>query len=79
MRNLSLIGRVCVIKTLVLPQLIYLFSVLCIRIPRSFYTELNSIFYKFIWNGGRDRVQRIVMCNDYKNAGLKMIDPLKGN
>ena len=76
MRNLSLIGKVCVIKTLVLPQLIYLFSVLCIRIPRSFYTELNSIFYKFIWNGGRDRVQRIVMCNDYKNAGLKMIDPL---
>ena len=29
-RNLSLIGRVCVIKTLVLPQLIYLFSVLSI-------------------------------------------------
>lgn len=76
MRNLSLIGRICVFKTLVLPQLIFLFSVLCIRIPRSFFSELNKIVYKFIWGGGRDRVQRLSMCNDYKNAGLKMIDPL---
>ena len=30
MRNLSLIGKICVIKSLVLPQLIYLFSVLSI-------------------------------------------------
>ena len=71
MRNLSLIGKVCVIKTLVLPQLIYLFSVLCVRIPHSFFKELNRIFFNFIWNGGRDRVQRKVMCNDYSNAGLK--------
>lgn len=76
MRNLSLIGKVCVIKSLVLPQLIYLFSVLCIRIPPSFFKELNRIFFKFIWSGGRDRVQRRVMCNDYLNGGLKMIDPL---
>ena len=76
MRNLSLIGKICVIKTLVLPQLIYLFSVLCIKIPRLFYTKLNGMFYSFIWNGGRDRVKRKILCNDYKTAGLKMIDPL---
>ena len=76
MRSLSLIGKIYVIKTLVLPQLIYLFSVLCIRIPRSFYQKLNTIFFKFIWNGGKDRVQRKVMCNDYNQAGLRIIDPL---
>ena len=76
MRNLSLIGKVCVIKTLVLPQLIFLFSVLCIKIPRSFFKELNGIFFRFIWNGGKDRVQRKIMCNDYIKTGLKMIDPL---
>ena len=36
---------------------------------------MNKIFYNFIWNGGRDRVQRKVMCNDYNDAGLRMIDP----
>ena len=30
-RNFSLIGKICVIKTLLLPQLLYLFSVLCIK------------------------------------------------
>ena len=76
MRNLSLIGKVCVVKTLVLPQLIFLFSVLCIRIPRSFFQKLNTIFFRFIWNGGKDRVQRQIVCNNYAEGGLKMIDPL---
>ena len=30
-RNLSIVGKICVIKTLLLPQLLYQFSVLCIR------------------------------------------------
>ena len=74
MRNLSLIGKICVIKSLVLPQLLYLFSVLCIKIPTSFFKELNKAFYTFIWNGGKDRVQRKLMCNDYHYCGLRMID-----
>ena len=51
-RNLSLISNICVIKTLLLPQLLYLFSVLCIEIPK-YVLELDKMFmfYKFIWNG----------------------------
>ena len=75
MRNLSLIGKICVIKSLVIPQLLYLFSVLCIQIPQKYFKELNSIFYKFIWNGGKDRVQRKLMCNDFQSCDLRMIDP----
>ena len=43
-RSLSLIGKVTVIKSLLLPQLLYLFSVLCISIPKSFFKKLNTIF-----------------------------------
>ena len=50
-RNLSLIGKVTVIKSLLVPQLLYLFSVLCINIPKTFFKKLNHLFYKFIWNG----------------------------
>lgn len=75
MRNLSLIGKICVIKSLVLPQLLYLFSVLSVKIPQKFFRELNSLFFKFIWSGGNDRVKRKFMCNDYAQCGLKMIDP----
>lgn len=75
-RSLSLLGKITVIKTLLLPQLLYLFSVLCINIPKIFFKKLNSLFYKFIWNGGNDRVKRDILCNDYDFGGLRMIDPL---
>ena len=75
-RNLSLIGKVTVIKSLLLPQLLYLFSVLCINIPKTFFKKLNHLFYKFIWNGGNDRVKRDILCNDNDHGGLRMFDPL---
>ena len=43
-RNLSMIGKICVIKTLLLPQLLYLFTVLCIRIPKHYFKELDKMF-----------------------------------
>ena len=75
-RNLSLIGKICVIKSLLLPQLIYLFSVLSLKIPACYFKDLNRMFYGFIWNGGKDRVQRNFLCNDFKSCGLNMIDPI---
>ena len=35
-RNLTLLGKICVVKSLLLPQVLYLFSALCIKIPKSF-------------------------------------------
>ena len=61
-RNLTLLGKICVVKSLLLPQLLYLFSVLCIKIPKSFFKDLEKLFFKFIWSGGNDRVERKYMC-----------------
>ena len=44
-RNLSLIGAVTVIKSLLLPQLLYLFSMLCINIPKTFFSKSWIIFF----------------------------------
>ena len=74
-RNLSLVGKICVIKTLLLPQLLYQFSVLCIKTPKTFFDSLNKLFFKFIWNGGNDRVKRKIVCTDYSMGGLRMVDP----
>ena len=39
--------------------------------------ELDSLFFKFIWNNTKDRVKRDVTIKSYKFGGLKMlkIDP----
>ena len=48
-RNLSLISNICVIKTLLLPQLLYLFSVRCIKIPFQFgVSKFPSLFWSLI-------------------------------
>ena len=62
------------IKTLLLPQLLYLFSVLYIPIPKACFRKLNTVLFKFIWNGGNDRVKRNFLLNDYSDCGLRMID-----
>ena len=54
-RNLSLLGKIAVIKSLLLPQLLYLFSVLCIDLPKTFFKRLDSLLFKFIWNNGNER------------------------
>ena len=75
-RNLSLLGKIAVVKSLLLPQLLYLFSVLCIDLPKSFFKRLDSLLFKFIWNHRNDRVKRDIICNDFEDGGLRMINPL---
>ena len=43
-RNVSIAGKICVVKTLLglLPQLLYLFSALCIQIPSQYYKDLKA-------------------------------------
>ena len=36
--------------------------------------ELNTIFYKFLWNEKGDKIKRSVMINNFSEGGLKMID-----
>ena len=71
-RNLTVLGKVVVVKTILLSKITYVASVLpnpCL----STITSLNSIFYKFLW-GGHDRIKRKQMIQNYKNGGVKMID-----
>ena len=60
-RRLTLLGKIIVIKSLVVSQLVYLLS------PLRF-------LYTFLWNGKGDKIKRKVMINDFGGGGLKMID-----
>ena len=70
-RGLSLYGKVTIIKTLLLPKIVYLSSVL--PTPKNFIKELNRLIYKFLWNG-KDKVTRASVINNYEGGGLNMVD-----
>ena len=71
-RKLTLMGKITVIKTLALPKLIHLFTALP-NLSETKLNHLNSMFFKFIWNGKSDKIKRNTLIGDFDLGGLKMI------
>ena len=77
-RNLSLVGKLHIIKTFGLSQFVHIMQ--SISLPEYALTEINRIFFRFLWNKNfsdtkpNDKVKRAVMTNDLDEGGLKMID-----
>jgi len=76
-RRLSLLGKVTVIKTLVIPKLLHIMSVL----PSpggSYIQKLETRFSKFVWNNKRGRISYSNLCKPVDKGGLNLtkISPL---
>jgi hypothetical protein len=56
-----------------LPILIQILTVLP-NPPDNILKDIQKSFFKFLWNGKRDKVKREILTNSYEDGGLKMID-----
>lgn len=70
-RGLTLIGKITVIKSLALSQLVHLFSVLEDQI--SFLDEIETVFMDFLWDGKPARIAKTALYNTVYEGGLKMV------
>ena len=66
------IGKITVLKSLILSKLIHVFSIL--PVSEGFIKTLTSMFYKFLWNDKPDKIEREAMCSSYTGGGLKMVN-----
>jgi exonuclease III len=71
-RDLSILGRITLFKSLAFSKVIYQCSNLAVS--SDVIKELNQIAFKFIWYGKPEKVKRTTVIADYSEGGVKMID-----
>ena len=72
-RNLTPVGKICIIKSLLLSKLVHLFMALP-NPPRQQIKEIESMLFGFIWDNKGDKIKRTKLVQNYAGDGLNMVD-----
>ncbi len=70
-RDLSIIGRVLIAKSLASSKILY--AVSCTIVTDEVLSEVQQIIWQFVWNNKPPKVKRTVMCQKPGEGGLKVV------